>query len=160
MRFLLTVVCMLHLGVSYAIVESQDIMPEEFSSTEQKQRFKVLIKDLRCTVCQNQNLADSNASLAKDLRRQVLEMIQAGKSDDEIVEHLVARYGDFVLYKPPFNPSTYVLWIAPFVALIIALVTIVLLIRRRTHSVTVLSDTDKTALRAALQQDNPSRKDK
>ena len=114
-----------------AIVESQDIMPEEFQSDAEKQRFKELIKDLRCTVCQNQNLADSNASLAIDLRRQVLEQIQAEKTDTEIIEYLVARYGDFVLYKPPFKSTTAVLWVGPFVLFVVAVFALILLIRKR-----------------------------
>jgi cytochrome c-type biogenesis protein CcmH len=77
-------------------------------------RLKKLETELRCLVCQNQTLADSNADLADDLRREVRELAVAGKSDDEIKAYLVARYGDFVLYNPPVKPTTWVLWFGPF----------------------------------------------
>jgi cytochrome c-type biogenesis protein CcmH len=80
-------------------------------------RLKALETELRCLVCQNQTLADSNADLADDLRREVRELAVAGKSDDEIRAYLVARYGDFVLYNPPVKPTTWLLWFGPFVLL-------------------------------------------
>ena len=76
-----------------------------------------LANELRCLVCQNQSIADSNAELAVDLRRQIREQIAAGKSDSEIVDFMVGRYGDFVLYRPPFKASTVALWVGPFVLL-------------------------------------------
>lgn len=89
-----------------------------FDDKEQEARYKDLIEELRCLVCQNQNLADSNAELALDLRRQTYDMVQDGKSKDEVVDYMVTRYGDFVLYRPPFNISTILLWVGPFVILI------------------------------------------
>jgi cytochrome c-type biogenesis protein CcmH len=80
-------------------------------------RLKRLEAELRCLVCQNQTLADSNADLADDLRREVRTLALAGKSDDDIKAYLVARYGDFVLYKPPVKPVTWVLWFGPFALL-------------------------------------------
>ena len=80
-------------------------------------RMKKLETELRCLVCQNQTLADSNAELASDLRREVRSLAEAGKSDDEIKEYLVARYGDFVLYNPPVKATTLLLWAGPFVLL-------------------------------------------
>ena len=80
-------------------------------------RLRALENELRCLVCQNQTLAESNAPLAEDLRREVRELATGGKSDDEIRAYLVARYGDFVLYKPPVKSTTYVLWFAPFLLL-------------------------------------------
>jgi len=77
-------------------------------------RLKRLETELRCLVCQNQTLADSNADLAEDLRREVRELAVSGKSDDEIRGYLVARYGDFVLYNPPVKPTTWLLWFGPF----------------------------------------------
>jgi cytochrome c-type biogenesis protein CcmH len=82
-----------------------------------RERLRRLETDLRCLVCQNQTLADSNADLANDLRREVRLLADAGKSDDEIRDYLVARYGDFVLYKPPMKPITWLLWFGPFVLL-------------------------------------------
>ncbi|HET8584095.1 MAG TPA: cytochrome c-type biogenesis protein [Casimicrobiaceae bacterium] len=80
-------------------------------------RLKSLESELRCLVCQNQTLAESNAPLAEDLRREVRELALSGKNDDEIRAYLVARYGDFVLYKPPVEPVTYLLWFGPFLLL-------------------------------------------
>lgn len=83
-----------------------------------KERAMVLARQLRCLVCQNQTLADSQADLAVDLRNQISSMIKSGKTDDEIVSFFVERYGDFVLYRPPFKPTTYLLWLAPFFTLL------------------------------------------
>jgi len=103
----------------------------KFDSKAEEQHFKDLIEELRCLVCQNQSLADSDAELAHDLRAEVYDMIQAGKSDEEIVEFLVARYGDFVLYDPPLKPSTYLIWFGPFVLLLIAALLLLRSIRRQ-----------------------------
>ena len=152
MRYFFTLLLLLGgLSTANAIVEKQDILPEEFKSPEEKQRFRNLIEDLRCTVCQNQNLADSNASLARDLRHQVLDQIQTGKNDKEVIDYLVARYGDFVLYKPPFKSTTYVLWIGPFVFFIIAVTILFVLIRRRNQvKTTSLSKEEAEKLQDAL----------
>src|SRR5213080_1499042 len=81
------------------------------------QRMKALTEQLRCLVCQNETLADSHADLAEDLRKEIREQMKAGKSDQEIIAFLTQRYGDFVLYKPPVKPTTYLLWFGPFVML-------------------------------------------
>jgi len=99
-------------------------VPLSFNSPEQEQRYQHLIEELRCLVCQNQNLADSHADLAQDLRQEVYTMVQAGKSNDEIVGFLVARYGDFVLYRPPVKESTWLLWFGPFVLLLAGIVLV------------------------------------
>lgn len=96
-----------------------------------EQRLKRLETDLRCLVCQNQTLADSNAPLAEDLRREVRELALAGKSDAEIRAFLVARYGDFVLYKPPVRESTWLLWFGPFLLLGGGIVAWLAIVRRR-----------------------------
>jgi cytochrome c-type biogenesis protein CcmH len=83
-----------------------------------EQRLKALAHELRCLVCQNQTIADSNADLAIDLRAQIREQIQAGKTDAQIKDYMVARYGDFVLYRPPVQSNTVLLWVAPFVLLV------------------------------------------
>jgi len=88
---------------------------------EQEQRYHNLLRELRCLVCQNQSLAESDAGLATDLRDEVKAMLLAGQSDDEIYKFMTERYGDFVLYKPPFKPQNYLLWIAPFLLLLIGL---------------------------------------
>lgn len=94
-------------------------------------RLKSLETQLRCLVCQNETLAESAAPLAADLRREVRELAQSGKSDDDIRAYLVARYGDFVLYKPPVKPVTYLLWFGPFLLLAGGLVVWLVVLRRR-----------------------------
>ena len=89
------------------------------TTPEQRARYQLLAEQLRCLVCQNQTLADSNAELAADLRRQVETMILAGRSDSEIKSFLVERYGDFVLYRPPMQQNTWLLWIGPFALLVV-----------------------------------------
>ena len=93
--------------------------PLVFESKLQEDRFNQLTLELRCLVCQNQNLADSDAQLAHDLRAEVHEMLIAGNSDDEIKQFMVERYGDFVLYRPPVQKNTYLLWLAPMALLLI-----------------------------------------
>ena len=126
-------------GVSYGgIFETR-----QFDNDEQAERYRTLTAELRCLVCQNQNIADSNADLAKDLRDKTYELIMAGQSDADIIDFMVSRYGDFVLYRPPLKASTVVLWIAPFLVLLISLILLVRFIRRRrqTHQApTALSD--------------------
>ena len=100
---------------------------------EVEHRLKLLSEELRCLVCQNQTLADSNAGLAVDLRNQVRDMIEQGKSDSEIKEYLVARYGDFVLYRPPMKGTTLLLWFGPF-ALLLGGAAIWLLVQRRSRA--------------------------
>ena len=96
-----------------------------------EKRVLALSEELRCLVRQNQSLADSNAGLAVDLRNQVRELMQAGKSDDQIREFMVARYGDFVLYDPPVKRATLVLWVGPFVLLVAGAVLLATYVRRR-----------------------------
>ncbi|HKU85590.1 MAG TPA: cytochrome c-type biogenesis protein [Casimicrobiaceae bacterium] len=94
-------------------------------------RLKALENELRCLVCQNQTLAESNAPLAEDLRKEVRELAVAGKTDDDIRAYLVARYGDFVLYKPPVKATTYLLWFGPFVLLAAGIAVWIAVLRRR-----------------------------
>ena len=101
------------------------------NSNDNEQRIRKLEEKLRCLVCQNQSLADSNAELATDLRREVREQVKAGRSDEQIASYLVQRYGDFVLYEPPFKATTALLWIGPFVLLAAAALTLVAVLRRR-----------------------------
>lgn len=105
--------------------------PMIFDNPQQEERFKQLTRELRCTVCQNQNLADSDAQLAHDLRAQVHEMLLAGKSDDEIKQFMVDRYGDFVLYRPPVQENTFLLWLAPIVLLLIGVIILRVNIKKR-----------------------------
>ena len=120
MKKLLTVLTVFLILGSGPLQATATLESFKFANDAEEQHFKDLISELRCLVCQNQSLADSDAELAHDLRAEVYEMVQDGKTDEEIIEFLVARYGDFVLYKPPVKPSTYLLWFGPFALLILA----------------------------------------
>lgn len=91
-------------------------------SARQEAQFNHLLKDLRCLVCQNQDLADSNADLAKDLRAQVYRLVTEGKSDTEISDYMTSRYGDFILFKPPVKAVTYLLWFGPALFLVLGFI--------------------------------------
>lgn len=92
-----------------------------FDSPQQEQRFYQLTNQLRCLVCQNQSIAESNAPLAADLRELIASKVKAGETSKEITDYLVQRYGEFILYKPVLNAKTYVLWLSPFILLILVL---------------------------------------
>ena len=96
-----------------------------------EQRARDLSREIRCVVCQSQSIAESDADIARDMRTLIREQIASGRSDQEIRDYLVARYGDFVLFEPPFKATTYVLWIGPFVLLVLALVGVAFYFRRR-----------------------------
>ena len=125
---ILVLCLLLGAGTAFAGVTLESF---KFDSKAEELHFKKLIEELRCLVCQNQSLADSDAELAHDLRAEVYDMIQEGNSDEEIVTFLVARYGDFVLYNPPVKPSTYLLWFGPFVLLLLAAFILLRSIRRQ-----------------------------
>lgn len=105
--------------------------PLVFDSPEQEERFGNLTEELRCTVCQNQNLADSDAQLAKDLRNEIYKMLMAGQTDQQIKEFMVQRYGDFVLYRPPVQSNTMALWIMPAILLLIGSIAVFFTVRNR-----------------------------
>jgi cytochrome c-type biogenesis protein CcmH len=107
--------------------------PLIFMNPEQEARYNELTMELRCLVCQNQNLADSDAPLAQDLRKEIYDMMQAGRSNEEIKTFLVDRYGDFVLYRPPVKGNTLALWLGPAVLLLLGGVVVVLIVRKRTR---------------------------
>ena len=98
--------------------EAAPIETFKFDSEETEKVFHKLSEELRCLVCQNQNIAESNADLAKDLRLEIYTMLSEGKSEKEIVDFMVQRYGDYVLYRPPFKPLTWLLWTAPVIIFI------------------------------------------
>jgi len=98
---------------------------------ELEKRLTTLAKELRCLVCQNETLADSQADLAQDLRAQIREQMKAGKTDKEIVAYLTQRYGQFVLYRPPVTPTTYLLWFGPFIFLLGGLVLLFRYVKQR-----------------------------
>lgn len=128
-----------------------------FDTPQDEARFRALSEQLRCLVCQGQSIADSNADLANDLKREVRRMILEGRSDAEIKEFMVARYGDFVLFKPPVRVSTYLLWFGPFGLLIVGLMAWFLLARRRQadNNEYALSAQERERLTQLLQGDEP-----
>jgi cytochrome c-type biogenesis protein CcmH len=109
--------------------------PPEFASAAEQKRYESLLGELRCLVCQNQSLAESNAPLALDLRVEVLKRVRAGMTEKEIVEFLVARYGDFVLYRPPVKRSTWALWFGPFLLLGAAVLVVIRMAARGQRAV-------------------------
>jgi cytochrome c-type biogenesis protein CcmH len=128
-----------------------------FDSPEQEEEFRALTAELRCLVCQNQSLADSDAELADDLRREVYELFKAGKSNEEISTFLTDRYGDFVLYDPPLKPSTYVLWFTPLFMFLIGCIMLVRTLRKKTQSQeTTLSEEEQRRLDALLSETSDS----
>jgi len=121
----------------------------QFKNPQAEADYRKLTYELRCLVCQNQNLADSHAELALDLKQQAFDMINEGQTPDEIKAYMVQRYGDFVLYKPPFQLNTLLLWLGPFLILILGVVTLVRFVRRQKSSVKSPSDRDNQELRHA-----------
>lgn len=110
------------------------IDPYEFENETQRERYQQFVEDLRCPKCQNQNLAGSDAPIANDLRHELQRLLKEGKTDTEIVEYMVARYGEFILYEPPFDKKTAVLWLAPVVFFLIGLAVLINIARRRATS--------------------------
>jgi cytochrome c-type biogenesis protein CcmH len=121
----LVVALLLFAGAAAAV----DPMP--FRDAAEEARFRQLTAELRCVMCQNQSLADSSAPIAKDLRREVFDLMREGRSDEEIKAFLVERYTDFVLYKPPLNDRTWWLWFAPVLILLAGAITVAAIVRRR-----------------------------
>ena len=129
MKWLLSgLALLLAVGTAFAI----DSEPP-FQDPALQARYTALTHELRCLVCQDETVADSNADLAADFRRQIHDMVAAGKSDADIKAYMVQRYGDFVLYKPPVQSSTALLWIGPFLLLAVAVGIVFLVVRRRAH---------------------------
>lgn len=124
-----------------------------------EQRLISIAEELRCLVCQNESLAGSRADLAQDLRREVRTLIRSGKSDAEIKEYLVTRYGDFVLYRPPVKPTTWLLWFGPLLLLVGAAWVLINIIRRsqKQKDGPVLDDAQRAKAQAILQENNSSK---
>lgn len=115
-----------------------------------EQRLLVIAEEVRCLVCQNESLAGSRADLAQDLRREIRSLIKQGKTDQEVMDFLVSRYGDYVRYRPPVKPSTWLLWGGPFVLLAGGLAALVLFVRRRRHTSAALSPEEQDEAAALL----------
>lgn len=136
----LGVPCLLLL-VAFAVAAAA-IEQLDFDDDGERQRFHALTSELRCVMCQNQSLADSNSQIARDLRREVHELMRSGRSDAQIKTYLTDRYGEFVLYRPPFDARTWWLWIGPGVLVALALAAVAAIVRRRRR----LAGTDTRAL--------------
>lgn len=150
MKTLMFFCLLLFFQPTFAGVEYRD-----FKKPEQEQAYQSLISELRCLVCQNQTIADSNADLAKDLRRQVYEMLQAGQSRQQIIDFMTQRYGDFVLYKPAFKLKTGLLWLGPLLFLLIGLATVLAITlsrRKKAAGESGLSTAQQTRLTAILEK--------
>ena len=127
-RFLLALAAL----VLAAAVHAADA-PLTAAEPELEKQMLRISAELRCLVCQNQTIADSNADLAVDLRKQVRDMLRQGQSEQQIIDYMTARYGDFVLYRPPVKSSTFLLWFGPMVLMVAGLATLVLVLRRRSR---------------------------
>ncbi len=130
------VALLLFAGVAHA----QAIEPMPFKDHAQELRFQQLTHQLRCPMCQNETLADSNAPIARDLRNQIFQMMQRGGSDEEIKQYLVARYSKFVLYDPPLTPGTWLLWFGPLLILLGGAGVVLVAIRRRSRAASTTTE--------------------
>mgnify|MGYP006052598651 CR=1 FL=1 len=145
-------------GMAHAAIDTY-----QFKDEVERERFRTLTAELRCPKCQNQNIADSNAPIATDLRREIFRMLEEGQSNSEIVDFLVLRYGDFVLYKPPVDTRTYLLWYGPFALLGLGALGLgVLVLRRRkvenNPAQVALSASENQRLNALLKQNSQDQK--
>ncbi len=147
MRLLLLLLTLLMPFASHAVVDIR-----EFETPQMESDYNKLIDELRCLVCQNQNLAESDAELAQDLRQQTYELLQQGQSRKEVMEYMVARYGDFVLYRPQVKTSTYLLWFGPFVLLLVVLYALFKYVKRQSDE-RVVADQAMDKAREILLQD-------
>ncbi|RLA40021.1 MAG: cytochrome c-type biogenesis protein CcmH [Gammaproteobacteria bacterium] len=145
--FLLSILCL----PAWAVIEV-----DRLSSPELSERYQQLVAEYRCPKCQNQNLAESNSPISVDLRTEIRRLLEEGASDAEISDYLVARYGEFVLYRPRVQASTYLLWLAPAVLLLLGLLIVVFIVRRQkrgaSESQTTLSEAEQAALQALLSE--------
>lgn len=135
------------------LASASNIEAYRFDEPEKEARYHKLISELRCVVCVSQNIADSNAELAQDMRRHTYEMVQGGSSEDEVVNFMVQRYGDFVLYRPRLQSSTLLLWVGPFVIFVVGVVVLGLFIRRRNREPEVELTSEEHARAKSLLDD-------
>lgn len=126
----------------------------EFSDPVRKQRYQDLIEELRCPKCQNQNLADSNSPISQDLRRQVYDQIQQGRADQEIVDYMVYRYGEYILYRPKLSEKTYFLWFGPAVFVVIGLIIMILFVRKQRSQKRTINESEKAELASLLNSED------
>jgi cytochrome c-type biogenesis protein CcmH len=150
LRALIAATLLFTLGAALAEVETPK--PPIALTEQQEALYKSLLPELRCLVCQNESLAESQASLANDLRYEVRGLVAKGADEQQVKKYLTDRYGDFVLYKPPFEPRTYVLWIGPFVLLLGGLLWVVAYSRRSRPAESAAPKPDAAALKKILEE--------
>lgn len=153
-KAIIVVLLSLYLSMSYAAIEVYD-----FKTPAEEQRFQALIGELRCPKCQNQNLSGSDAPIAKDLKDRTYQLLQEGKTDNEIRDYMVERYGDFISYKPPVRSTTYLLWFGPFLLLVVIVLIIVIRRRHVAPPASALSAEESARLAALLKQNGKSSND-
>lgn len=150
MRALLVALCLFVAAPAFAGIDAY-----EFQTPEQEQQYRRLVGELRCPKCQNQNLAGSDALVAQDLKERTYRLVMEGRSDDEIVDHMVERYGDFITYRPPVRAGTILLWTGPFLLLLVVAAVLVWRVRRPAATAVPLSEDEQKRLRELLDDPNP-----
>jgi cytochrome c-type biogenesis protein CcmH len=138
MKCIVILMLLLSSSLVAAVIETYS-----FEDEATRERYHTFVAELRCPKCQNQNLAGSNSPIAKDLRGELYRLLEAGYSDDQIVEFMVDRYGDFILYRPRFNQETVLLWMAPFIFLTVGLIGVAVLFFRQKSSLSDLAELDQ-----------------
>jgi cytochrome c-type biogenesis protein CcmH len=145
--FVLVLICL----CSASALTAATLAEYEFNDPSKENDFRAIIEEMRCLVCQNESLVGSNADLAVDLRNEIYDMMQAGQSKDDVIDFMVARYGDFVLYSPPVKPSTYPIWFGPLVLFLLgAYVMMRALKKKRQSQETTLSAEEQQRLQSLL----------
>lgn len=153
---LLSLVRSLGVALLLAAASSQaSITVYEFEDEERRERFDQLIDELRCPKCQNQNIADSDAGVAKLIKDRVYKLVQDGKTKEEVTDHMVERYGDFVTYRPPLKTSTLLLWFGPVLALLLAVVALLIYVRNNNRKAATLSEAEHKRVQELLNKYNP-----
>jgi cytochrome c-type biogenesis protein CcmH len=150
------IIALLLLALAFATANAKEAAPLAEDPVVE-QRLIEISEEMRCLVCQNESLAGSRAELAMDLRRELRTLIRAGKSDEQIREFMVSRYGDFVLYRPRIKPETWLLWAGPFILMIAAVIVLVVYLRRRNRAIgnPQLSDEEKQRADTLLKEAQP-----
>lgn len=148
MRLFIATVLLAFSALAAAVIETY-----EFSSPELEARYHALSQELRCPKCQNQNIADSNAPVAQDLRRQLYHQLEAGATDEEILDYMVARYGDFVRYRPELTGPTLMLWVAPVLLLLVGAGVAVAVLRSRRGAGDALTEEEQRELQELLERE-------
>lgn len=153
-KVVIAVLLSIYLQMAYAAIEVYD-----FKTPAEEQRFQALIGELRCPKCQNQNLSGSDAPIAKDLKDRTYQLMQDGKTDNEIRDYMIDRYGDFITYKPPMRSTTYLLWFGPFILLVMVILVIVVRRRQTKPDASALTPEESARLAALLKQNGQANND-